>query len=131
MTMNNRSAAQTYKQSSVENAPPVKIVRLLYEGALRSIDRAAACDPKKERALFVQWVGKADEILAELRVALDREPNPEVADGLERIYEFAQFQFSQALLRGDIQPLAQARKALATLLEGWRHIELQTTGSNS
>jgi flagellar protein FliS len=131
MTMNTRSAAQAYHQSSIENAPPVKIVRLLYEGTLRYIDRAAACNPQKERRAFVQWVGRADEVVAELRIALEREPSPEIADALERIYEFAQFQFGQALIRDDIQPLAHARKALATLLEGWRHIELQTTGGNS
>jgi flagellar biosynthetic protein FliS len=72
-------------------------------------------------------VGRADEIVAELRIALQNEAAPEIADALDRIYEFAQFQFSQALMRNDIQPLADARKALATLLEGWRHIELQTT----
>ncbi len=127
--MNNRSAAKAYHQSSIENAPPVKIVRLLYEGALRAIDRAAACDPKQERRAFADWVGKADEIVTELRIALEREPAPEVAEGLERIYEFAQFQFGQALQRSDIQPLAHARKALATLLEGWRQIELQTSDS--
>ena len=129
--MNTRSAAQTYHKSSIENAPPVKIVRLLYEGALRYIDRAAACDPKGERRAFVQWVGRADEIVSELRIALEREPSPEIADALERIYEFAQFELGQALVREDIQPLAHARKSLATLLEGWRQIELQTTGSNS
>ena len=126
--MNPRSAAKTYQQSSIENAPPVKIVRLLYEGALRAIDRAAACDPKKERRTFAQHVGKADEIVTELRIALEREPAPQVAEALERIYEFAQFEFSQALQHSDIQPLAHARKALATLLEGWKHIELQTSG---
>jgi len=129
--MNTRSAAKTYQQSSIENAPPVKIVRLLYEGALRYIDRAAACDPKADRRDFVQWVARADEIVSELRIALEREPSPEVADALERIYEFAQFELSQALVRNDIQPLAHARKSLATLLEGWRQIELQTTSGNS
>lgn len=129
--MNNRNVARTYQQSSIENAPPVKIVRLLYEGALRAIDRAAACDPKTQRRAFVQWVGKADEIVVELRIALEREPSPEIVDSLERIYEFAQFQFGQALMRGDVQPLAHARRVLATLLEGWRHIELQTVGHNS
>ena len=128
--MNPRSAAQTYQQSSIENAPPVKIVRLLYEGALRDIDRAAACDPRTERRVFAEWVGKADEILCELRIALDKQVAPEVAEALERIYEFAQFQLAQALIQGDIQPLAHARKALATLLEGWRHIELQTAEGN-
>jgi flagellar protein FliS len=129
--MNTRSAAQAYHQSSIENAPPVKVVRLLYEGALRYVDRAAACDPRKERQAFAQWVGRADEVVTELRLALAHESAPEISDALERIYEFAQFQFGQALLRQDIQPLAHARKALATLLEGWRHIELETTGSNS
>ena len=131
MTMNKKSAAQVYQQSSIENAPPVKIIRLLYEGALRYIDRAAACDPVKERLAFRDWVCRANAVVAELRVALERDPEPAIADNLERIYEFAQFQFTQSLIRGDIQPLAQARKALATLLEGWKHIELQTTGSNS
>ena len=126
--MNRQTAAKAYQQSSIENAPPVKIVRLLYEGALRAIDRAAACDPQRERQAFVQWVGKADEIVAELRVALEAEPAPEIADALDRIYEVAEFQFGQALQRSDIQPLAHARKALATLLEGWRHVELVTTG---
>ena len=102
----------------------------IYEGALRYIDRAAACDPKAERRAFVEWVGKADDIVSELRIALDKEPSPQIAEGLERVYEFAQFQLSQALIRGDIQPLAHARKALATLLEGWRQIELQTTGGH-
>jgi flagellar protein FliS len=128
--MDHRSAAEAYRQSAIENAPPVKIVRLLYEGALRYIDRAAACDPKAERRAFVEWVGKADDIVSELRIALDKEPSPQIADGLERVYEFAQFQLSQALIRGDIQPLAHARKALATLLEGWRQIELQTSASD-
>ena len=128
--MNHHSAAKTYQQSSIENAPPVKIVRLLYEGALRAIDRAAICDPKTERRAFVQQVCRANDIVAELRVAPEREPAPEIADGLERVYEFVQFQFAQAHLHNDIQPLAHARKALATLLEGWRQIELQTAGNN-
>lgn len=129
--MKHTSAAKAYQQSSIENAPPIKIVRLLYEGALRYIDRAAACDPKKERLAFVDWISRANAVVTELRVALKREPAPEIAENLERLYEFTQFQLAQALIRQDIQPLAQARKSLATLLEGWKHIELETTGSNS
>src|SRR5258707_11484586 len=116
--MTRRSAAQAYRQSSMENPPPVKIVRLLYEGALRAIDRAAACDPRKDRHAFVSWISKADDIVSELRLALATEPAPEVARALGNLYEFAQFQFAQALILNDIQPLAHARRSLATLLEG-------------
>lgn len=129
--MNPNHAAQTYRQSSVENAPPIKIVRMLFEGALRFIDRAAACDPATQRREFAQWIGRADAILSELRIALEREPSPELAGGLEQVYEFAQWELAQALARGDIQPLASARKVLATLLEGWRSIELETVGTTS
>lgn len=129
--MNPNHAAQTYRQSSVENAPPIKIVRLLFEGALRFIDRAAACDPHGQQREFAQWIARADAILTELRIALEREPSPEIASGLEQVYEFAQWELSQALQRHDIQPLASARKVLATLLEGWRSIELETAGNAS
>ncbi|MBK7642503.1 MAG: flagellar export chaperone FliS [Planctomycetes bacterium] len=128
--MNPNSAAKAYLQSSIENAPPVKIVRMLYEGALRAIDRAASFHPVRERVAFNHWVGKANEIVAELRIALEPGPAPEIADGLERVYEFVQFELSQALVRRDIQPLAHAHRSLSTLLEGWRHVELQTSDSH-
>ena len=127
--MNPKTAAETYRQSSIENAPPVQIVRLLYEGALRYIDRAAASDPQTDFRAFADWVGRADAIVTELRVSLEHEPAPEVAKGLDRVYEYAQHQFGQAIVRRDLQPLADARKALATLLEGWRQIELTTIGA--
>jgi hypothetical protein len=37
-----RHAADQYLESAVESAPPVKLVRMLVEGAVRFLDRALA-----------------------------------------------------------------------------------------
>jgi flagellin-specific chaperone FliS len=43
--MNSHDAVQAYKNESIENAPPLKLVRLLYQAALRHIDTAARSNP--------------------------------------------------------------------------------------
>ena len=66
-----RSAADAYKSSSVENAPGIKVIRMLYEGALRFLDRALALETDDPQ--FGVWVTRADAVITELRLALDRE----------------------------------------------------------
>ncbi len=59
------SAASIYEQANIENAPPVKIVRLLYQGAIRFLDSASACDPQTKGSKFNYWLGRADEIVVD------------------------------------------------------------------
>ena len=40
--MDSRTAAGAYREAAFENAPPIKIIRMLYSGALRYIDQALA-----------------------------------------------------------------------------------------
>ena len=43
--MNPHSAASAYKEALYENAPPLKIVHMLYEGAIRFLAQAEQVDP--------------------------------------------------------------------------------------
>ena len=66
--MNPKSAAHAYREAAIENAPPLKVVHMLYEGALRFIDQAAQIDPKKEFEACQQKINRADAIVSELRM---------------------------------------------------------------
>ena len=66
--MDPRAAADAYRSSSIENAPPIKIVRLLYQGALRFLDQAAREDPSDPTSGFLNLIGRADAIITELRL---------------------------------------------------------------
>jgi flagellar secretion chaperone FliS len=122
--MNPLDAAQTYREAAIENAPPVKIVRLLYEGALRFLDRAIASDAKDPRSRYIHWLSRADAIVSELRMALDHEHGPEVAANLANLYLFCERRIMDAQTDRDPKGAEEARDVLRTLLEAWRSVEL-------
>lgn len=121
MPMDLRNAAHAYRQSALENAPPVKIVRLLYEGAIRFLGRAVGRAPgDADRG---RWLGRADAIVKELRLALEPGHDPSLAENLEQLYLFVENRIARGRIEGDDHSIEEARSILETLLEGWRHVE--------
>jgi len=128
--MNAHEAARAYTEHSIENAPPVKITRLLYEGALRFVDRALLCDPADSRSQYAHWIGRADAIVVELRCALDHDAGGVASRDLERLYLWCEDCCARATNERDAKHLHEARKVLATLLDGWRQIEIQSSAGS-
>ncbi|MEZ6016019.1 MAG: flagellar export chaperone FliS [Planctomycetota bacterium] len=125
--MNHAAAADVYRRSAVENAPPIKVVRLLYEGALRFLAKAREFDAKDPRSQFVEFTSRADAIVTELRAALDHSLNDEVTESLEQLYLFCGSELSRALLERTADPIPAVERVLRTLLDGWLHVEAETT----
>ena len=129
--MHSKDAADTYRQASIENAPPVKIVRLLYEGAVRALDRAQHADPSKSSSGFIQSLAKADAIVSELRASLDHAAGPEISRELDRLYVFVQDRIAKAITGRQREPIGEARTVLAKLLDGWKAIEIDAPPESS
>ncbi|MCC6408139.1 MAG: flagellar export chaperone FliS [Planctomycetes bacterium] len=123
--MNPQSALDTYRRDSIENAPPLKLVRMLYQGAIRFLDRAMACEAKDPRSQFVHWLDRADAIVTELRVSLEKSHAPEVSDNLEQLYLFCESEMQRAMNDRDPSTLPAVRKVLSQLLEAWTSIEVR------
>jgi len=124
--MDPRSVADTYRQSSIETAPPIKIVRLLYEGAMRFLDQASKQDPGDPTSRFLHFIGRADAIVSELRLAIDHSTGArEVTENLERLYLFCEDELGRAASERDIEPLANVRRVLEILLDAWKRVELE------
>jgi flagellar protein FliS len=121
--MNSSSAANAYRQAACESAPPLKIVQMLYAGALRFLQQAKELDPRAERARFQERLQRADAILAELRLALDAERAPELCQRLTALYLFAGRQNEEAHLELATAPLDAAIDVLETHADGWRSAE--------
>jgi flagellar protein FliS len=120
------NAADAYKRATLENAPPIKIVRMLYQGALRFLDEAARMDPAADRPGFQERVHRAEAIVVELRISLEREHAPEVCTELERLYLFVEEQLREAVERQSTAPIAAARNVIETLAGAWRDVEVET-----
>jgi len=125
--MDPRTAACAYREEAFENAPPLKIVRLMYQGALRFLEAAAQEDPSDPRSRFVHLVGRADAVVTELRLALDAPQAPQVASDLERLYLFVESVLQRALVERCADQLPAARAVLSKLLEAWTKVELDAS----
>ena len=123
--MNAKSAASTYVQDSIENAPPIKIVRLLYQGAIRYIERAARCAPDDPSSDFLAWINRADDIVVELRCHLREEHAPELVESLSQLYLFVEERLQRAANERDREPLQDATRVLKVLLEAWTAVEVE------
>ena len=123
--MNPHSAADAYKRQSIENAPPLKVVQMLYEAALRHLDRALAADPAGPEPEFVDSLTRADEIVVELRLALDESAAPELAASLQQLYFFVEDRINVGLASRERGPLEEAHAVLRKLREGWASIEME------
>ncbi len=124
--MNKKTAVDAYKSEAIENAPPIKIVRMLYQGAIRFLDRAAACDAADPRSAFIDLMARADDIVAELRCSLAPEHAPELCADLERLYLFCEAEINRSMIERTTAPIAGVQRVLATLLDGWSRIELDS-----
>ncbi|MEY4829502.1 MAG: Flagellar protein fliS [Planctomycetota bacterium] len=115
-------AAAAYQRNAVLTASPEKIVKMLYDGAIKNLERcreslansATARTPETSASL-----GKAIGIVGELRASLDMAVGGKLAEDLDRLYEFSIDQITQSNSTRTAIGVTNALKVIRTLKEGW------------
>jgi len=115
-------AAAAYQRNAVLTASPEKIVKMLYDGAIKNLERcreslgnhATARTPVTSASL-----GKAIGIVGELRASLDMAVGGKLAEDLDRLYEFSIDQITQSNSTRTAIGVTNALKVIRTLKEGW------------
>jgi len=119
------NAADTYLASSIETAPPVKILRMLYEGSIRFLLKAKTFEPGS--AEYIEWIRKSEDIISELRITLDHAANPAVAASLDGLYGFCLDELGSAVNDRDPAHIDEAKEVLMTLLDAWKQVQIEGT----
>jgi flagellar protein FliS len=119
-------AHSAYLQGQVAASSPLRIVVLLYDGAIRLARQAQL----KFDAPGVRGhaLGRVHAIVSELMIALDHEKGGEIAANLERLYRYVLDALIRANLGGDARALESAIGVLETLAQGWREIARSGAG---
>jgi flagellar protein FliS len=108
-----------YISSRVTSATPMELTRLLYEGAVQSVEEAVAAHRAGDILARGNAVTKTVQILGELRFALRREVNPQYCDTLAGLYGYLQRRLIQAHAEKSESMLREVQALIQTLLEGW------------
>jgi flagellar secretion chaperone FliS len=125
----NANPWQSYRQVATKTATPGQLVLMLFDGALRFLDKALIGfdldDPLDSNLAINNNILKAQEILRELNMSLNMEQGGEFAATMRRLYNYYDLQLSQSNLQKDpagvelvIRLLSVIRGAWAEMLSG-------------
>jgi len=114
-----QSTYQEYLDGEVLTAEPIKLVQLMYRGALDAIDGArkalAAGDiPNRSRL-----ISKASAILNELALSLNHSVAPELCRNLVELYDYMLRCLIEANTKQIEPPLIEVERLLSEILSAW------------
>lgn len=113
----------SYLETGIGASDNVRIVSLLFDGAVNFIRIARRNMEKGDVAARGLYIGKATSVVAELSAALDMEQGGEIAGNLKRLYDFVTDRLLRANIRADAAALDEAERVLEVLRSGWKEME--------
>ena len=115
---------QKYQQSQVETSSPAKLLLMLYDGALKSIQGAKVGMMEKDFEKANDHLTRTQDIIFELMNSLNLEKG-EVAHNLFLLYDYMIQQLVQSNIYKDPQILSQVESLLKDLREAWKEAILK------
>ncbi|MCE2827612.1 MAG: flagellar export chaperone FliS [Verrucomicrobium sp.] len=114
---------QSYRQVATKTAPPGQLVLMLFDGALRFLDRAMVGfdldDPLDSNLAINNNILKAQEIIRELNMSLNLDKGGEFAVTMRRLYNYYDLQLSQSNLRKDAEGVKLVIRLLTVIRDAW------------
>ena len=113
----------SYRQVATTTATPGQLVLMLFDGALRFLDKALVGfdldDPLDSNLAINNNILKAQEILRELNMSLNMEKGGEFATTMRRLYNYYDLQLSQSNLRKDPSGVELVIRLLSVIRGAW------------
>jgi flagellar protein FliS len=123
MTYSNQgySNFDRYLEAEIFSADPVKLVCMLYRGAIEATAAARRHLKAREIQQRSRQIMRASAILRELSHSLDPQYK-EISGPLSELYTYMQKCLLEANAKQIDPPLAEVEQLLSTLLEGWKNV---------
>ncbi len=116
-------ARRFYEENTVNTASPVKLVVLLYDGAIRFLKLAERAFAEGDRALARMHIGKAEKIVLELLGSLNFEDGGEIAENLFALYRFVLRECARMNGENYEEVLPGVIRILSGLRDAWKELE--------
>lgn len=116
--------AQQYESNRVLSASPMELILMLYDGGLRALSQAiTAFDAEDEleriNDIHVNLL-RAQDFITELACSLDVEKGGELAEQLDRLYEFMLHHLAMANSNKNLKAVKDVHAMLSELRDSWQ-----------
>lgn len=120
----------SYKTNDIETASPVKLVVMLYAGAIKFSYLAIEAIEKKDIESANTNILKVQNIVSELLSSLNFEAG-NLANDLSGLYIYIHRLLIEANIQKNIEPIKESISLLTDLKEGWDEILSKETASGT
>ncbi|WP_027897796.1 flagellar export chaperone FliS [Zestomonas thermotolerans] len=106
-------------QAQVVEASPHRLIQMLMEGGLTRLAQARGAMERGQVGLKGELIGKAIAIIGGLRDGLNMEVGGELAQNLDRLYEYMSARLFEANRENDFAKLDEVAGLLRTIKSAW------------
>jgi len=117
--------AQAYATTQISTASSVQVVVLLYDGAISSMKLAQEGMLALNFHDKARFLDRALRVVGELSSSLNMEVGGAVAKDLQRLYEYIQFELTQANLKNEPGRLETPIRCMSVIREAWQDLAVQ------
>ena len=114
---------KSYRETATLTAPPGQIVLMLFEGAIRSLERSLPgftnSDPGEANMIIHNNLQRAQDIIRELNGALNMEQGGEFAANMRRLYDYLERRIWESNLKKNSAGVGEAIRHLTVLRDAW------------
>ncbi len=115
-------AQNQYVETSISTQQRGKLIVMLYDGAVKFLRVAREKLRDGDCALKGVYIGKAQDIIAELNGCLDVAAAPRMAGDLRALYNFLYRHLSEANIERSEQKIDECIRILEELRDAWREV---------
>ncbi len=115
-------ASETYKAQAVSTQERGKLIVMLYEGAIKFLTVAKDKLEEGDYALKGVYIGKAQDIVAELNNCLNVEADPEIGNDLRALYSFVIRHLNEANIERSAEKIDDCIRILSELSSAWGEV---------
>ncbi|MBI3415589.1 MAG: flagellar export chaperone FliS [Verrucomicrobia bacterium] len=113
----------SYRQVATQTASPGQLILMLYDGALRFLERALlgfnSTDPLEFNQTINNNLIRAQAIINELNVSLDMERGGEFSDNMRRLYDYLDRRLQESNMLKTPDGIQEVVRRLTILREAW------------
>ncbi len=122
-------ASSQYVETSITTQQRGKLIVMLYDGAVKFLRVAKEKLQDGDCALKGVYIGKAQDIIAELNGCLDISAAPKIARDLRALYNFLYRHLSEANIERSEKKIDECIGILEELRDAWREVAERTAST--
>jgi flagellar protein FliS len=118
----NQVFAQRYREAAINTATPLQLIVILYDTAICSLQEACEHIERNNIQARLRSVNRCISVISELQSSLDLENGGDIANSLNRLYDYMRKRIFAANVQQSPEPLKEIESLLKDLQLAWRKV---------